>query len=149
MKCILTNKRGFIDMIKPTFWVESEMIWLGRAQCHHHCLSLISVAMTKHHDKKQLMEGRLYLALSARLEFITVGKPRQDLQMASHITPTAKKRGKSTCLRTCGLHAACLSTLTQLRTLCLGNRAAHSELALTKSLTLVETSFHRHAYSPI
>lgn len=39
--------------------------------------------MTKHHDKKQLREGRLYLALSARLEFITIGKSRQDLQMTS------------------------------------------------------------------
>lgn len=40
----------------------------------HHCLSLISVAMTKHHDKKQLREERADLALGARLEFITVGK---------------------------------------------------------------------------
>lgn len=72
----------------------------------------------------------------SRLKSIITGKSRQELQIASHSTSVVKNREKC-------MHACCvqldLSTVTEVRMLCLGNDTAHSGLDLPPSVNLRQT----------
>lgn len=98
-------------------------------------LSLISVAMIKYPQSTQGERG-FNFSFCSKLHYIIAGRSSQELQTANHITSTA------TSIRAHWLPCIQLEffTLTQFRTLCLGNGASHGGLRHLTSTNLGQSS---------
>lgn len=120
-------------------------------QLHYHLSWMISVVVIKHPDIKKRRGGRGSVQIIIPgLSSIIVGKTRQELQIANHITVTAKRRKGVHYMFTCLLACPWLdfSTLKKFRNLFQGNSATHSGLDLPTTINLIKTITHRYIQRP-
>lgn len=89
--------------------------------------SLSFISVMKYSDESSLYDKGIILDDNSRLQPITARKSKQQLKAARYTISTVESREK---VNACLLSGLNLSTFTQFTTICLGNGATHTGLAL-------------------